>query len=172
MSPCPASRSVARRFAGLIQRILNLRIINLEGEKSIDSRGGNPMARSEKDRALLFLTHASVMEYVRADAFYFVRPLLRRAFRLVLQGVWGYEAYGFTLTFLSTGCRSAFHCQDFRDILRAFFCCPTRNGWHYGCRTGASSYAVYNLSHQGTDCLVSGFRPTEVMKAVMPRQGS
>ena len=58
------------------------------------------------------------------------------------------------------------------DFLRVFFCRPTRNGWHYGCRTGASSYAVYNLSHQGTDCLVSGFRPTEVMKAVMPRQGS
>ena len=97
------------------------------------------MARSEKDRALLFLAQASVTEDVRTDAFYFVRPLPRWAFRLVLQGVFGYEAYGFTLTFLSTGCRRAFHCQNFRNILRAFFCCPTRNGCHYEWRAGASS---------------------------------
>ena len=139
MSPCPASRSVARRFAGFIQRILNLRIINLEDAKSIDSRGGNPMARSEKDRALLFLVHASVTEYVRADAFILCASLPGRAFRPVLQGVLGCEAYGFTLTFLSTGRRSAFHCQDFRDILRAFFCRPTRNRCHYEWRAGASS---------------------------------
>ena len=97
------------------------------------------MARSEKDRALLFLTHASVMEYVRADAFILCASLSGRACGSVLQEVLGYEAYGFTLTFLSTGCRPAFHFQDFRDILRVFFCCPTRNGCHYEWRAGASS---------------------------------
>ena len=91
MSPCPAFRSVARRFAGLIQRILNLRIINLEGAKSIDSRGGNPMARSEKDRALLFLAQASVTEDVRTDAFILYTSLLGRVFGPVLQGVFGHE---------------------------------------------------------------------------------
>lgn len=97
------------------------------------------MARSEKDRALLFLTHASVTEDVRADAFILCASLPGRAFRPALQGVLGYEAHGFTLTFLSTGCRPAFHCQNFRDILRVFFCCPTRNRCHYEWRAGASS---------------------------------
>ena len=83
---------MARRFAGLIQRILNLRVINLEGTKSIDSRGGNPMARSEKDRALLFLACASVTEYVRTDAFILCAPLAGVAFRPALQGVFGSEA--------------------------------------------------------------------------------
>ena len=99
------------------------------------------MARSEKDRALLFLACASVTEYVRADAFILCASLSGRACGSVLQEVLvlGYEAYGFTLAFLSIGCRTVFHCQDFRDILRAFFCRPTRRGWHYGGRTGASS---------------------------------
>lgn len=97
------------------------------------------MARSEKDRALLFLACASVTEYVRADAFILCASLPGRAFRPALQGVLGYEAHGFTLTFLSTGCRPAFHCQNFRDILRVFFCCLARNECHYGCRAGASS---------------------------------
>ena len=97
------------------------------------------MARSEKDRALIFLAYASVTEYVRTDAFILCASLPGRAFRPALQGVLGYEAHGFTLTFLSTGCRPAFHCQNFRDILRAFFCCSTRNGCHYEWRAGASS---------------------------------
>ena len=79
------------------------------------------MARSEKDRALLFLACASVTEYVRADAFILCASLSGRACGSVLQEVLGYEAYGFTLTFLSIGCRIVFHCQDFRDILRVFF---------------------------------------------------
>ena len=97
------------------------------------------MARSEKDRALLFLACASVTEYVRADGFILCAPLAGMAFRPVLQGVLGCEAYGFTLTFLSTGRRSAFHCQDFRDILRVFFCRPTRNRCLYEWRAGACS---------------------------------
>ena len=97
------------------------------------------MARSEKDRALLFLACASVTEYVRADAFILCASLSGRACGSVLQEVLGYEAYGFTLAFLSIGCRTVFHCQDFRDILRAFFCRPTRNGCHYEWRAGASS---------------------------------
>ena len=97
------------------------------------------MARSEKDRALLFLVHASVMEYIRTDAFILYVPLPGRAFRPVLQGVLGYEAYGFTLPFLSTGRRPVFHCQNFRDILWVFFCRLARNECHYGCRAGASS---------------------------------
>ena len=97
------------------------------------------MARSEKDRALLFLACASVTEYARADAFILCASLPGRACGSVLQGLFGDEAYGFTLTFLSTGCRPSFHCQSFRDILRAFFCCPTRNGCHYEWRAGASS---------------------------------
>jgi len=68
-----------------------LRIINLKGAKSIDSRGGNPMARSEKDRALLFLAYASVMEYVRTDASILYASLPGMAFRPVLQGVFGSE---------------------------------------------------------------------------------
>lgn len=50
------------------------------------------MARSEKDRALLFLAYASVTEYVRADAFILCASLPGRAFRPALQGVFGSEA--------------------------------------------------------------------------------
>ena len=57
------------------------------------------MARSEKDRALIFLAYASVTEYVRTDAFILCASLPGRAFRPALQGVLGYEAYGFTLIF-------------------------------------------------------------------------
>ena len=49
------------------------------------------MARSEKDRALLFLVHASVTEYVRADAFILCASLPGRAFKPALQGVFGSE---------------------------------------------------------------------------------
>ena len=57
------------------------------------------MARSEKDRALLFLACASVTEYVRTDAFILCASLPGMAFRPALQGVLGCEAYGFTLIF-------------------------------------------------------------------------
>ena len=59
------------------------------------------MARSEKDRALLFLACASVTEYVRADVFILCASLSGRACGSVLQEVLvlGYEAYGFTLAF-------------------------------------------------------------------------
>ena len=57
------------------------------------------MARSEKDRASLFLACASVMEYVRTDAFILCASLPGRACGSVLQEVLGYEAYGFTLIF-------------------------------------------------------------------------
>ena len=50
------------------------------------------MARSEKDRALLFLAQASVTEYVRTDAFILCAPLAGVAFRPALQGVFGSEA--------------------------------------------------------------------------------
>ncbi|EFV94145.1 hypothetical protein HMPREF0551_2260 [Lautropia mirabilis ATCC 51599] len=49
------------------------------------------MARSEKDRALLFLAYASVMEYVRTDASILYASLPGMAFRPVLQGVFGSE---------------------------------------------------------------------------------
>ena len=97
------------------------------------------MARFEKDRALLFLACASVTEYVRTDAFILCASLPGMVFRPVLQGVLGCKTYGFTLIFLSAGCRLAFHCQNFRDILRVFFCCLARNECHYGRRAGASS---------------------------------
>ena len=46
------------------------------------------MARSEKDRALLFLTHASVMEYVRADAFILHAPFRGGRSGLSCKGYW------------------------------------------------------------------------------------
>ena len=71
------------------------------------------MARSEKDRALLFLACVSVTEYVRTDAFILCASLPGMAFRPALQGVLGCEAYGFTLTFLSIGCRPRFSLPEF-----------------------------------------------------------
>ena len=49
------------------------------------------MARSEKDRALLFLAQASVTEDVRTDAFILYTSLPGRVFGSVLQGVFGHE---------------------------------------------------------------------------------
>ena len=52
------------------------------------------MARSEKDRALLFLTHASVMEYVRADAFILYVPFRGGRSGLFCKGFWGAKPRG------------------------------------------------------------------------------
>ena len=46
------------------------------------------MARSEKDRALLFLAHASVTEYVRADAFILYVPFRGGTQACPARGFW------------------------------------------------------------------------------------
>ena len=120
MLPCPASRSVARRFAGLVQRILNLRIINLEGAESIDSRGGNPMARSEKDRALLFLVHASGTEYVRADAFILHVPFRGGCSGLSCKGFWGTKPTGLPWHFYRQGVAALFIARIFVTFFGRF----------------------------------------------------
>ena len=96
------------------------------------------MARSEKDRALYF-SGSRVRVGICPSGRFILKFLIQGAFGSVLQGISGREAYGFTLSFCSTGCRSAFHCQGFREILRPFFCRLTQNGCHYRCEAGASS---------------------------------